>query len=270
VKYIYLTFFLSVFAVANEISRMESIVQDIEKLRSNYTECMKERKATSTNKLLLTNDLDESLKIELAKTKKLLEEYKTLLEKEKVKNTLLVSQMDDLVKLQDVKSEKLATNEKSKKINENILEDKLKNEKVKNKSLSDNLKAKYENIIKNKDNIILSLKNKINNTKKPIIMEKEICIDDNPFPNLMMKENIQKQASTDVLDFKTGTYRLNKESQIYDAIDGNVLFVWEDRSSFTTTKVTQEWIKITGYFIDKKWTKAEKNLWVKKVNATLR
>lgn len=261
-KYIYLTFFLSVFAVANEISRMESIVQDIEKLRSNYTECMKERKATSANKLLLTNDLDESLKIELAKTKKLLEEYKTLLEKEKVKNTLLVSQMDDLVKL--------ATNEKSKKINENILEDKLKNEKVKNKSLSDNLKAKYENIIKNKDNIILSLKNKINNTKKTIIMEKEICIDDNPFPNLMMKENIQKQASIDVLNFKTGTYRLNKESQIYDAIDGDVLFVWEDRSSFTTTKVTQEWIKITGYFIDKKWTKAEKNLWVKKVNATLR
>ena len=113
-------------------------------------------------------------------------------------------------------------------------------------------------------------KNKINNTKKPIIMEKEICIDDNPFPSLMMKENIQKQASTDVLDFKTGTYRLKKKSEIYDAINGNVLFVWEDKSSFTTTQVTQDWIKVTGYFVDKKWTKAEKNLWVKKVNATLR
>ena len=109
-KYIYLTFFVSVFAMANEISRMESIVEDIEKLRSNYTECMKE--------LVLKTDVDSSENDELKKMRKLMEEYKVLLEEEKVKNTLGVSQ----------KNEKLILDEKSNKIKENILEVKLKDD----------------------------------------------------------------------------------------------------------------------------------------------
>ena len=251
-KYIYLTFFVSVFAMANEISRMESIVEDIEKLRSNYTKCMKE--------LVLKTDVDNSANSELKKMQKLMEEYKVLLEEEKVKNTLLLSQ----------KNEKLTLDEKSNKVKKNILETKLKDEKIKNESLSRNLKIKYEKIIKDKDNIIISLRNKIKSTKKPIMVKKEICEDENPFPTLMMKESKEKQISIDTLNLKAGTYRLKKESEIYDAINGNVLFVWEDKSSFTTTQVTQDWIKVTGYFVDKKWTKTEKNLWVKKVNATLR
>ena len=251
-KYIYLTFFVSVFAMANEISRMESIVEDIEKLRSNYTKCMKE--------LVLKTDVDNSANSELKKMQKLMEEYKVLLEEEKVKNTLLLSQ----------KNEKLTLDEKSNKIKENILETKLKDEKIKNESLSRNLKIKYEKIIKDKDNIIISLRNKIKITKKPIMVKKEICEDENPFPSLMMKENKEEKISAATLNLKVGTYRLNQESEIYDGINGNVLFLWEDKSSFTTTKVTQDWIKVTGYFVDKKWTKAEKNLWVKKVNATLR
>ena len=241
-KYIYLTFFVSVFAMANEISRMESIVEDIEKLRSNYTECMKE--------LVLKTDVDSSENDELKKMRKLMEEYKVLLEEEKVKNTLGVSQ----------KNEKLILDEKSNKIKENILEVKLK----------DDLKIKYEKIIKDKDTIIVSLKNQIKNTKKPTMLKKEICEDENPFPSLIMKENKEEKISAATLNLKVGTYRLNQESEIYDGINGNVLFLWEDKSSFTTTKVTQDWIKVTGYFVDKKWTKAEKNLWVKKVNATLR
>ena len=241
-KYIYLTFFVSVFAMANEISRMESIVEDIEKLRSNYTECMKE--------LVLKTDVESSANDELKKMRKLMEEYKVLLEEEKVKNTLGVSQ----------KNEKLILDEKSNKIKENILEVKLK----------DDLKIKYEKIIKDKDTIIVSLKNQIKNTKKPTMLKKEICEDENPFPSLIMKENKEEKISAATLNLKVGTYRLNQESEIYDAIDGNILFTWGDKSSFTTTEVTQDWIKISGYFIDKKWTKAEKNLWVKKVNATLR
>ena len=251
-KYIYLTFFVSVFAMANEISRMESIVEDIEKLRSNYTKCMKE--------LVLKTDVDNSANSELKKMQKLMEEYKVLLEEEKVKNTLLLSQ----------KNEKLTLDEKSNKVKKNILETKLKDEKIKNESLSRNLKIKYEKIIKDKDNIIISLRNKIKSTKKPIMVKKEICEDENPFPSLMMKENKEEKISAATLNLKVGTYRLNQESEIYDGINGNVLFLWEDKSSFTTTKVTQDWIKVTGYFVDKKWTKAEKNLWVKKVNATLR
>ncbi|MBC8237034.1 MAG: hypothetical protein H8E76_02275 [Helicobacteraceae bacterium] len=269
-KYIYVTFFVSVFAMANEITRMESIVEDIEKLRSAHIECMKEREAVNMNGSLLKRNLENTLKIELQKTEQLMQEYKTLLEKEKLKNTLLVSQIDDLRKLNDAKSVKFIKNEKSKKVNEDILENKLNNEKSKNKSLSDDLKIKYEKIIKNKDNLIISLKNQINNNKKSEIVKKEICEDDNPFPSLMMKENKKKQKPAYTLEFKAGTYRLNKESEIYDDMDGNILFIWEDKSSFTARKVTQDWIKISGYFIDRKWKKAEKSLWVKKVNAVAR
>ena len=111
-KYIYVTFFVSVFAMANEITRMESIVEDIEKLRSAHIECMKEREAVNMNGSLLKRNLENTLKIELQKTEQLMQEYKTLLEKEKLKNTLLVSQIDDLRKLNDAKSVKFIKNEK--------------------------------------------------------------------------------------------------------------------------------------------------------------
>ena len=248
--------------MANEISRMESIVQDIEKLRFNYAECVRENKVA--NKMIPKADSDNTLKIELEKTVKLLEKYKTLLEKEKLKNTLLLSQKTN--------------DEKPKKVDANISKDKVKNEKTKNISLVNDLKIKYENIIKNKDNMILSLKNKIKNSEKPIALRKEICEDDNPFPDLMMKESEKKQVleekplpdSLETADLKARTYRLHKESEIYDGADGEIVFIWEDKSSLTAINMTQDWLKITGYFVDKKWTKAQKNLWVKKVNATLR
>ncbi|MDB2562338.1 hypothetical protein N9X61_01910 [Sulfurimonas sp.] len=268
--------------MANEINRMESIVADIEKLRSSYTQCIQELESKNMNAVLLKSELDNSTKVELEKTVKLVQKYKVLLEKEKKKNASLNLKVVNLSKSSVSLNDKPKSNDKSNKINKNILESKLKEEKLKNTSLLNDLKLKYEKIIINKDKTILSLENRINNDKKSIVVKKEICEDNNPFPSLMMKENIQEsnvkvevpQNKIDtkelVVNSRASTFRLNKESKIYDKIDGNILFSWEDRTSFTTTKTTENWINITGYFIDKKWIKAKESLWVKKVNATAR
>lgn len=62
----------------------------------------------------------------------------------------------------------------------------------------DSLKTKYEAILKNKDNEILYLKNKINSKNKTIILEKEICENANLFPQLMMKDSAQKDKHIEI------------------------------------------------------------------------
>lgn len=116
------------------------------------------------------------------------------------------------------------------------------------------------------------------------------CLDDNPFPKLMMKkgedapspvkiEKIQspnrleeeplidltsvEDANTSLRHDKAGTYRVKQESSVYDAPEGRVIEIWEDKTSFTSNISQGEWIKITGYFIDKKWHKNTTDMWVK-------
>ena len=51
---------------------------------------------------------------------------------------------------------------------------------------------------------------------------------------------------------------------IYDGINGKNIDKWVKNTSFTSNKKSANWIQISGYFIDKKWTKAKKQMWVKK------
>ena len=269
-KQIIIAMCISVFAMADEFDRMESIVLDIKNLRADYTECKKELKSKSTNKILVKTNVENRLEIELFETNKMMQEYKTLLNEERLKNT--------------------KNNEKSNINLINLVKTKEDNKKIKNKKNIENLKAKYEKIIKNRDNKIIYLKNKIKSIDKTIIIEKKICEDDNPFPQLMMKNSLKKSTNREVtkpkqtinikkeneaslekkVDTKARTYRLSKESNIYDDVNGNILYTWENKTSFTSTKMTQNWIEVTGYFIDRKWLKAKKSLWLEKVNATVR
>ena len=130
-------------------------------------------------------------------------------------------------------------------------------------------------MLKDKDKIILSLKNKIKMKQNTKIVKKNICKDDNPFPDLIMKEkpNVSsKLQNTLELKVKStpSTYRLNQDSIIYDDVNGKVVYNWENKTSFTSTKKTDNWLEVSGYFTDGKWAKATRNLWVKKVNATVR
>ena len=122
-------------------------------------------------------------------------------------------------------------------------------------------------------------------TKK--IEPKRVCLDDNPFPKLMMKEekatsrampkkrvvdkeevpnSLEESMYDDVQEVvleKGRTYRLKHESAIYDAPGGNVIAVWEAKTSFTSNIYKGKWIKITGHFINMKWTRSAEEMWIK-------
>ena len=120
-KFLIFSILFSLCLYSGEIQRMESILKDIEVLRGDYLKCKK-----------ALNMKNIGVEINLIEEEKIAQNYKTLLDKEKNKNTLLVSQIDLMKK--GNKSEK-----EFKKI-ENIL------------------------IIKEKD--INSLKNEISRLKK--------------------------------------------------------------------------------------------------------
>lgn len=120
-----------------------------------------------------------------------------------------------------------------------------------------------EKIVKNQEKI---LKFKENNVK--YIFKKQS--DENKFPKLMMKKEFKKESAdkNSIINFKASAFFLNKSSIIYDAIDGKEIDKWESGTSFTSNKKTKEWIEIGGYFVDKKWRKAKKEMWVKLANTS--
>lgn len=118
---------------------------------------------------------------------------------------------------------------------------------------------------------------------------KTVCMDDNPFPKLMMKDPEKTQPKTpkkktldkvkevpnkiegtsptafagQIVRHEGRTYRMRCESLIYDAAKTEVIAVWEEKTSFTSNMYKGDWIKITGYFVDRKWQRSTQELWVK-------
>lgn len=112
----------------------------------------------------------------------------------------------------------------------------------------------------------------------------KVCEDENPFPELMQKdgktvkahpvelEHIlqeikvpkpKKKIDKQIISEKASSYRMKNESVVYESINGKVVAVWENKTSFTSNITQGSWIKITGYFVNKKWKRATKTLWVK-------
>lgn len=198
-KSLLIVILLVVYSNADEIQRIESIVEDITKLRVNYEKSQE--------------NLTQSL-IELKKEKKKNEDF-----------------------LKEVES--------------------LKKEII-------NLK----NQIKNKDKTNLSNQNqKVKIKEKVKICSESQIVKKNEFPQLQMKK---KKTEVDMLEGAARTYRLKNSAKIYDAIDGDVIEEWEERTSFTSNVQSGTWIKVTGYFIDKKWHSSTRSLWVKTKDAKLR
>jgi len=200
----------SIYLNADEIQRIESIVQEIETLRSDYAK---------------TEDA-----LEISEYKR-----KDLEEKNKILENELKTYSDFTLKERNYKAE-IASLEK--KVEE--LEKRVKT------------KEKNNNILKDRE------------IKKVIIKEKPM---ENQFPKLKMK----KEYSAEVLEYtKANTYRTECDAAIYNRVDGDKISFWESGRSFTSNIRTENWIKITGYFVDKKWRAAEEDLWIRKEDANLR
>ncbi|MDQ7045965.1 MAG: hypothetical protein Q9M32_08635 [Sulfurimonas sp.] len=144
--------------------------------------------------------------------------------------------------------------------------------KEKNNKIFEKEVNNLKNILKTKDIAIENLQNKINiliknkenNKNTLVLVEKEVleCLDENPFPILMMKKPLSEKEE----QFKASSFRLIKNSSIYDSINGNKIAQWEEKSSFTSNTMSENWIKITGFFVDRQWQKSKESLWIKKEN----
>ncbi|MDQ7068594.1 MAG: hypothetical protein Q9M40_11810 [Sulfurimonas sp.] len=191
---------------ADEIQRIESIVNDISKLRA---ECENAKSALAQTEIKLKEEQEKNRKLS-----KDLEVYKQ-------KNISLKNKTIDLEKA-------LKTKEKNKII----------------------CKTKTIEVIKNR-----------------IIIQKDLNTksfsQENKFPNLLMKEEFKIHKD----DNKASTYRVKVDAYIYDGVDGEKIFEWEKSTSFTSNERTKDWIKITGYFVDKVWRASSDEMWIKSSDA---
>lgn len=109
-------------------------------------------------------------------------------------------------------------------------------------------------LLAKKDKEIQSLNSKINNIETP----------DSQFPKLIMKDEYSNKDSN-ITYFKAMTFRLKDDSYIYDDANGKKIEIWSKNTSFTSYMKKDGWVKITGYFIDKRWVSAkDREMWVKK------
>lgn len=233
---------------ADEMKRIEAIVEDITKLRAEYNGCKTESKIYALQ-LKDERDKNKILDQEINSFKNL---YKREIEyKNKIKK------LENKIKVQDKLLKSKETYKKDLDIDKNIIT---------------KTKEKEKKTLKTKENTLESI----------VLVN---CEEPNPFPKLRMKKEFVQadKKSKKVLKvkksvvvkekiekFKASTFRLNKDSTIYEGIDGKVLDKWSIDTSFTSSIKTQNWIKITGYFIDKVWLRSSKDMWIKLPNATKR
>lgn len=142
----------------------------------------------------------------------------------------------------------------------------------KNKSLNKEISLYSDFTKKEIDSLKLKLKTEklqTKNLKTPecipekIIVTKVVTqdiIEDNKFPQLQMKSDEKIEV------FEASSFRLNNDALIYDEIGGNEIDKWVAKTSFTSTQKTKQWMKITGYFVKKVWTKAPIDMWIERAD----
>ena len=211
------------FLHADEMQRIEAIVKDITDLRADYEKCKAE--LNSKNSQVMSAEISKDNKYE-----KEAKEYKKLYKKAKQKSVVLQAELDYANSSND-------SDVKVVKIEE-----------------------KYKKLLKIKENEIISLKKKLLYSKKTTKKITKVCDDLNEFPKLMLKKKYQKH---EIIITNPTTYRLKIDSIIYSYIDGENINNWEVGTSFTSNQKTNNWVKITGYFVDKKWKSAESEMWIK-------
>lgn len=263
-KFITISLALVALLSADEMLRIESILEDISKLRTSYSGCKTELDAkgsqSSASKMKIPQDSNSTCQAQ----EKELKEYSELLKKEQAKNRILTNKTEP-----NSKTSPHENNPKSAQIIaelEKMLETQNNVIKAKDNEINALRKGREEKA-KTKDSKVINLKNSKNETK---IKEKSLSQteDENPFPKLMMKESAKTESvnDTDVHTVKGVAYRLRIDSPIYDAKDGNRISEWSQNTSFTSNQRSNNWIKITGHFVNKVWQKSNQDYWVEESN----
>lgn len=172
---------------------------------------------------------------------------------------------DDLHRVNDIVNDITKLKTEYKKVGDNLAMCRynLQDEKEKNAILLIKLKQHYNAKVKEQTykNKIASLENQIKNLNKELLLKEK---SNNSFPNLKMKVKQLRNKT------KAFAYRMHKDTNIYDGIDGKIIDRWEKDTSFTSNQKTRKWIKITGFFVEKIWRPTQKEMWVKVADADKR
>lgn len=240
-KRLFIAFLTLSLLQADELKRIESIINDIAKLRVEYEECREALESKTLLKAQTTNSYDCKKHEE---TIKLLRSKNTFLDKN-------LKEKAQIVKNNQNESEKYKKELKTKEKEIEALKKKL--------TLLEKQDKKEPKVV-------------IKEIIKEVIVEKKIDQkDENIFPVLMPKNTNVKKENLEIKEIeeetKPTTYRLKKDSRVFNKIGGKKIYLWEKGRSFTSNIKTQNFIKITGYFVDKKWQRAKEELWIEKEDA---
>ena len=163
----------------------------------------------------------------------------------------------------------------------------------KNKKEINNLKHQIEILSQKIQNLPADTPNLAQIKQKLAKLEKQVGINSNELNSLKKdvsknsekiekliskvkenKENIKnlKQTQFDYIVIKPTTLITTKNAKIYEKPDINSKIVtsFEANRTFTSYKEKNNFIKITGYFIDGKWTPNKKEWWIKKSDCKIK
>ena len=83
-------------------------------------------------------------------------------------------------------------------------------------------------------------------------------------------ENI-KTNKINYLVIKPTTFITKKDTDIYSSSqNGKIIGKFEAKNSFTSYKEKNGFVKVTGYFVDGKWTPNKKEWWIKKEDVIIK
>lgn len=265
------------FALSDEMQRIEAIIDDITKLRVDYEACKKDLNKlnphAASNGVTIVHEAQSCEKF----TQKIQENKNTLAQKEQEISILKEKNKD--LKNQIFTSKKLLISKENELKN---FESKMILNGFQENNKLELIEDKYKKLLKIKEDRIYYLQNRLNVKK---VIKNQICKDDNVFPKLLLKDKHNKAVQVNVIkdeiniienkmeiitSIKASTYRLKRNSDIYDDVDGNKIDTWEKSRSFTSTKKSQNWVQISGYFEDRKWKKSSQELWIQLQNVSQR
>jgi predicted RND superfamily exporter protein len=174
----------------------------------------------------------------------------------------------------------LYSNSNEIRIVEEVVEDitKLKNDyklcqkDLKNRFVKTNYKEldKYKILLKNEqEKNAKMIKDMKWFTKTIETLENDLNAKKQELASIKTKQNthtevIHKRKKQEKIVFiKPSTFRLNSNTAVYNEIDGVKIYQWKKDRTFTSNIRSKNWIKVTGYFVDKKWQKANAQMWIK-------
>ncbi len=242
--------FLSIVS-ANDVERIQSMVDDITKLRETQASSKVESESKNLNKsesnskiVELEKKLDEKEK--LVKTKES--------EINSIKKEFAVQQKNQEILLRESRTQQTDIQRKEVPA---ICQDDNEFPKLimkENAAKKADVKEVEKVAVETKKVVQKEVTKVVADTKKAEMKETKKVVSDT---NKAVEVATDKGYAT-----KAMAYVLKDESAIYSSAGGKKVATWTKGTSFTSNQRTKSWIKVTGYFVNKTWTKASEEFWI--------